>query len=76
MTTIMVVGNSEGARRCDSKCHNATKPACDCICRGRYHGCGNSKTAQEMLQKDFEEEHWGEEMMKVVKAVKQEKLGF
>lgn len=74
MTTIMLVGSSDSreARRCDAKCHAAKKPACDCVCGGRYHGCGNSKVAQEHLQKDSEQGIWGEDMMKAIEAAKQE----
>lgn len=68
----MLVGNSEGERRCDAKCHNAKEPGCDCICGGRYHGCGNSEIAQGNLQKDCEGGVWGEDMMKAVEAAKRE----
>lgn len=41
MTTAIAVYNSEGCvGRCDARCHNATDPACDCICGGRLHGVG------------------------------------
>ena len=36
--TLLWEGNSEGMKRCDARCHNATKPKCACICGGRYHG--------------------------------------
>jgi hypothetical protein len=41
MTTLIVVGNSEGVvGRCDAKCYEAREPECDCICGGRNHGVG------------------------------------
>lgn len=40
MPTLMTVGNSEGERRCDAKCYNATGGACDCCCGGLNHGVG------------------------------------
>ena len=41
MTTVMWWGDSDGTRgRCDAKCHNATGPACRCLCGGRFHGMG------------------------------------
>lgn len=27
--------------QCGAKCRNATGPACDCKCRGQFHGCGS-----------------------------------
>lgn len=49
MATIMTQGNSEGTRRCDGTCHKAKKKACKCICGGRFHGCGGSDKARELL---------------------------
>ena len=49
MTTLLIVGNSEGSRRCDAKCHQATEPDCDC--GGRYHGRG-TQTARELIHAD------------------------
>lgn len=40
MTTLITVGNSEGERRCDARCYEATGPRCDCVCGGRNHGAG------------------------------------
>lgn len=60
MATIMTQGNSEGTRRCDGTCHKATKPKCACICGGRYHGCGSSQKAQEMLTEDWLGKDWKE----------------
>ena len=43
MTTIMTWGNSEGVKgRCDSKCHDAAEPECDCMCGGAFHGRANT----------------------------------
>ncbi len=40
MTTLLVVEDSEGQRRCDARCYNAREPECDCVCGGRNHGVG------------------------------------
>ncbi len=40
MPTLLSVGNSEGSRRCDAKCYQATGPDCCCICGGANHGKG------------------------------------
>lgn len=45
-------------RRCDGKCHAAKRPMCECICGGRYHGCGSSKVAQEKLTEDWGKGRW------------------
>lgn len=57
MPTIMSVTNSRGSRRCDASCHRARKPACRCICNGRYHGRGD-EGAQARLTKDYLGENW------------------
>lgn len=67
MTTIMSVGNSEGSRSCDATCHNASRPNCDCICRGRYHG--KKDQAQELLQKDLESGVWGKSLQAAAQTV-------
>lgn len=54
MTAILSVGNSEGTRRCDARCHQATEPDCDCICGGRYHGCGSTDLARQRLADDLD----------------------
>lgn len=64
MTTIMTVGNSEGSRRCDARCHTAAMPKCDCCCGGRYHGKGSSSAAQEQLTRDW----LGDELTDELKA--------
>lgn len=53
MATIITAENPRNwKRRCDATCHTAKRPLCTCICRGRYHGVGDSKIAQERLYKD------------------------
>jgi hypothetical protein len=62
MATLMVMGNSEGERRCDARCYNATESDCDCICGGMNHGKGfamasnntaeHGKALLEQLKKD------------------------
>ncbi len=66
MTTIMTVGDSEGQRRCDGTCHNATKPRCSCICGGSYHGAGEQ--AVPMHQQDVLGGVWGEELKRATEA--------
>lgn len=56
--TILTQGNSDGTRRCDGTCHGARKPACSCICGGRYHGKGAQ--AQELLTQDCLGADWRE----------------
>lgn len=51
MTTLLVVGNSEGiVGRCDAKCYEATGPECDCICNGRNHGAGRQVAVERTAQ--------------------------
>lgn len=50
MTTVLSVGNSEGERRCDARCHDARFPGCDCVCGGKYHGAGASNVVQRVGQ--------------------------
>jgi hypothetical protein len=40
MVTLISFGNSEGQRRCDARCYDATGGECDCICAGKNHGAG------------------------------------
>lgn len=40
MTTVISVSTSDGTRRCDATCHNATGDMCRCVCGGRLHGIG------------------------------------
>jgi hypothetical protein len=47
VATVLLVGGSEGARRCDGKCHGAEFGSrCECVCLGRYHGLGAGARAQ------------------------------
>ncbi len=64
MTAILVCGNSDGQRRCDARCHNATTPECDCVCGGRYHGRG-AQAAQEQLERDVAAGAFGAEVKTV-----------
>jgi hypothetical protein len=61
MVTLLSVGNSEGERRCDARCHQATEPDCDCICGGRYHGQG-LQHARQQLGQDMRDGHFGEDI--------------
>lgn len=54
MATLLIVGNSEGQRRCDATCHRATKPECACCCEGKYHGKGDAG-ALAQIQEDFKD---------------------
>lgn len=55
MAAILIVGNSEGTRRCDATCHNARHDTCACICAGRYHGKG-LEAARKQLTQDYANE--------------------
>jgi hypothetical protein len=47
MTTLIAVYTSQRCvGRYDARCHNATKPSCDCVCGGRYHGLGAAARAR------------------------------
>ena len=64
MTTIMSqhgAGGGEKGRHCNATCHRAKKPQCACICGGRYHVCGSSEAAQQMLTKDWLGSDWEEQ---------------
>jgi hypothetical protein len=58
MATLITYGNSEGTRRCDARCHDATEPNCDCICGGRNHGVGlkqAEKNTRELAEEWIDE---------------------
>jgi len=55
MATVFTVGNGEGDRRCDARCHEATQPECDCVCGGRFHGAAVNGTLSEKVQEKAEE---------------------
>jgi len=48
--TLIVVGNSDGQRRCDARCHNASEAKCDCVCGGRNHGLGAGALHAQMAR--------------------------
>jgi hypothetical protein len=52
VTTLLVVGGSDGSRRCDAKCHEAASIDCDCVCGGRYHALG-AQGALEQIRVDL-----------------------
>ena len=45
---------TDGKRRCDSTCHNATHAKCSCLCEGKFHGAAVLKT-KEAERKELEE---------------------
>ena len=50
MPTLMRWKNGDGTQaRCDSRCHNARLPECDCRCGGLFHGAGRNGTLSERL---------------------------
>lgn len=64
--TIMTQGDRDGThRRCDASCHGAKRPACACICGGRYHGAGSSEAAQAQLTKDWFGDDWVQRRLEV-----------
>lgn len=63
MCTLIIVGNSEGQRRCDARCHDAITPTCDCVCGGRFHG---KKTGSDELKESVQE--FGHEMLTRLEA--------
>jgi hypothetical protein len=67
MTTLLTVGNSEGSRRCDAKCHEAKDPDCDCVCGGRYHG-GGEQYARERVHQDIKDGRFGREVQLAAEA--------
>lgn len=66
MTTLLTVGDSEGERRCDAKCHDATEPHCRCVCQGRFHGRGH-QAAVEQLTGDLLSGRMGESAARVTR---------
>lgn len=57
MSTVMSWGDNNGTRgRCDDKCHSATKPDCQCMCGGRYHGANLKPGGLRKAVEDFQEE--------------------
>lgn len=58
---LMTVGNSEGERRCDARCYDATGGTCDCCCGGKNHGAGLKKAKANVQELG---EQWLEEIAK------------
>jgi len=55
MVTLISMSNNNGViGRCDSKCYNATKPRCDCICGGKNHGVGFKAAASNTVKSGTE----------------------
>jgi len=73
MATVLTVGNSEGSRRCDAKCHEATEPDCDCVCAGRYHGKGG-QGAMDLIHEDVREGRFGAELAHLANQLTAEAL--
>lgn len=41
LITVYIAGmGRKWQRRCDARCHRATKPRCRCVCGGVNHGVG------------------------------------
>jgi hypothetical protein len=73
MATLLIVGNSEGSRRCDAKCHDAGESECDCVCGGRYHGRGTAG-ARELIQRDIAGGRFGAELAHIAQHLTFEAL--
>jgi hypothetical protein len=51
MSTLIASSTSGGrSRRCTSRCYNARRPECECLCLGANHGVGE-RQAQENTRK-------------------------
>jgi len=49
MTTLIIVRNSvRRIGQCDSKCHKARGPLCNCVCGGINHGVGPTQALANM----------------------------
>lgn len=63
MATVLSVGDSEGSRSCDSRCHEAEPgTSCACVCEGAYHACGSSTEATHRIQADLAAGRFGPEL--------------
>ena len=40
MATLISARGEGWRRRCDGRCHKARRPACVCVCGGRFYGAG------------------------------------
>jgi hypothetical protein len=68
LATVLTVGDSEGTRRCDATCHEAKGPRCECVCGGRYHGCGSSDKAKQLVTEDVLGGRLGDTMAAAARA--------
>jgi len=51
MAVLMIYTSRDGTRKtCDSRCYNAVKPTCECVCAGRNHGVGLKKALQNIAE--------------------------
>lgn len=59
MKALIVVGGSEGQRRCDSRCYDATSLDCDCVCGSVNHGVGlmAARSNTEEMAQDLVKEY-------------------
>lgn len=79
LITVYITGmGRKWQRRCDGKCHNATKPRCRCICGGVNHGVGldqaraNTKEiTDEQLIKTERETYAGKGALTIIREQKQ-----
>ena len=70
MSTLISAHNSDGCiGRCDAKCHNATKPDCDCICGGVNHGVGEKQAMINTIELTAEKikEYCGDQKAEIFK---------
>jgi hypothetical protein len=52
MTTLIAVYNSRGCvGRCDARCYEAKSKTCHCICGGKNHSAGKSKSLQNNAER-------------------------
>lgn len=56
MPALLRWTNSDGSNgQCDSRCHNARRPLCECRCNGLFHGAGSAGTLSQILQETGQE---------------------
>ena len=56
MATLIILRNSGGRiGQCDSKCHNARVPLCNCVCGGFNHGVGSEQALANMRDVSVED---------------------
>lgn len=79
LITVYITGmGRKRQRRCDAKCHNATKPRCRCVCGGVNHGVGLDKArantkeiTDEQLIKTDSESFAGKGARKIIREQRQ-----